>query len=51
MSGVFVTNGFSAPMSAQHSFASQFDLNHPDAAMNSYQKFVSHILSPPATVH
>lgn len=36
--GVYVTQNFSEPMTAQHNFANQFDLNQPEAAMSSYQK-------------
>ncbi|GAB7364252.1 hypothetical protein MBLNU230_g4800t1 [Neophaeotheca triangularis] len=38
--GVYVTENFSEPMSAQHNFANQFDLNKPEAAMGEYQKIM-----------
>lgn len=37
---VYVSDGFSEPMSAQHNFANNFDLDNPDAAMSAYQKYV-----------
>ncbi|KAG9193251.1 hypothetical protein G6011_03286 [Alternaria panax] len=33
-------DGFSEPMSAQHNFASNFDLNDPDRAMSEYQRIM-----------
>jgi hypothetical protein len=39
---VFVSgDGFSEPMSAQHNFANNFDLNDPDRAMSDYQRYVA----------
>ena len=39
---VFVSgDGFSEPMSAQHNFANNFDLNDPESSMSAYQRFVS----------
>jgi hypothetical protein len=35
---VYVSDGFSEPMSAQHNFANTFDLNNPDRAMTDYQR-------------
>ncbi|CAO2647245.1 Nn.00g081670.m01.CDS01 [Neocucurbitaria sp. VM-36] len=37
---VFVSDGFSEPMSAQHNFANNFDLNNPERAMSEYQKIM-----------
>jgi hypothetical protein len=37
---VYVTDDFSEPMSAQHNFANNFDLENPDAAMTAYQKIM-----------
>lgn len=37
---VYVSDGFSEPMSAQHNFANHFDLNDPDRAMTDYQRYV-----------
>lgn len=37
---VYVSDGFSEPMSAQHNFANNFDLNDPDRAMTDYQRYV-----------
>jgi arginine/lysine/ornithine decarboxylase len=37
---VYVSDGFSEPMSAQHNFANNFDLDNPDAAMSAYQRYV-----------
>jgi hypothetical protein len=38
---VYVSDGFSEPMSAQHNFANNFDLNDPDRAMTEYQRYVA----------
>jgi hypothetical protein len=38
---VYVTDDFSEPMSAQHNFANNFDLDHPEDAMSAYQRYVS----------
>ena len=35
-SGVYVSGGFSEPMTAQHNFANQYDLDHPQEAMSVY---------------
>ncbi|KAL5114744.1 hypothetical protein ACEQ8H_007361 [Pleosporales sp. CAS-2024a] len=37
---VYVSDGFSEPMSAQHNFANHFDLDNPDAAMSAYQRIM-----------
>lgn len=37
---VYVTDDFSEPMSAQHNFINNFDLDHPEDAMSAYQRFV-----------
>ncbi|CAA9963054.1 hypothetical protein CFE70_006476 [Pyrenophora teres f. teres 0-1] len=37
---VYVSDGFSEPMSAQHNFANHFDLNDPDRAMTEYQRIM-----------
>ncbi|KAH7071339.1 hypothetical protein BKA63DRAFT_568476 [Paraphoma chrysanthemicola] len=37
---VYVSEGFSEPMSAQHNFANNFDLDNPDAAMSAYQRIM-----------
>ncbi|KAH5989221.1 hypothetical protein HBI84_188220 [Parastagonospora nodorum] len=37
---VYVWDGFSEPMSAQHNFANNFDLDNPDAAMSAYQRIM-----------
>jgi hypothetical protein len=43
---VYVSGEFSEPMSAQHNFANNFDLDNPDAAMSAYQRYViSHPLN------
>ncbi|RYO30441.1 hypothetical protein AA0111_g5664 [Alternaria arborescens] len=33
-------DGFSEPMSAQHNFANNFDLNDPERAMSDYQRIM-----------
>lgn len=38
---IYVNGDFSEPMSAQYNFANQFDLENPEQARMSYQKFVS----------
>lgn len=37
---VYVSDGYSEPMSAQHNFANNFDLNDPEQAMTAYQRYV-----------
>ncbi|OAL45190.1 hypothetical protein IQ07DRAFT_548802 [Pyrenochaeta sp. DS3sAY3a] len=37
---VYVSEGFSEPMSAQHNFAAHFDLTNPDRAMSDYQRIM-----------
>jgi hypothetical protein len=37
---VYVSEGFSEPMSAQHNFANNFDLENPDEAMSAYQRIM-----------
>jgi hypothetical protein len=37
---VYVSDDFSEPMSAQHNFANNFDLEDPDRAMSEYQRYV-----------
>lgn len=37
---VYVSDEFSEPMSAQHNFANNFDLNDPEQAMNAYQRIM-----------
>jgi hypothetical protein len=37
---VYVSDGFSEPMSAQHNFVNNFDLEDPDRAMSEYQRYV-----------
>ncbi|KAJ4377389.1 hypothetical protein N0V83_000214 [Neocucurbitaria cava] len=37
---VFVSDDFSEPMSAQHNFANNFDLNNPEQAMSEYQRIM-----------
>lgn len=37
---VYVSDQFSEPMSAQHNFANNFDLNAPEEAMSAYQRYV-----------
>ncbi|OAL00070.1 hypothetical protein IQ06DRAFT_294430 [Phaeosphaeriaceae sp. SRC1lsM3a] len=37
---VYVSEGFSEPMSAQHNFANAFDLDNPEAAMSAYQRIM-----------
>ncbi|KZM27080.1 uncharacterized protein EKO05_0010092 [Ascochyta rabiei] len=37
---VYVTDDFSEPMSAQHNFVNNFDLNHPEDAMSAYQRIM-----------
>jgi hypothetical protein len=37
---VFVSGEFSEPMSAQHNFANNFDLDNPEEAMSAYQKIM-----------
>lgn len=35
---VYVTENYSEPMSAQHNFVNNFDLDHPEQAMSAYQR-------------
>lgn len=42
---VFVSDGFSEPMSAQHNFANTFDLSDPERAMSDYQRYVDKVLA------
>ncbi|KAH7413762.1 hypothetical protein DE146DRAFT_783540 [Phaeosphaeria sp. MPI-PUGE-AT-0046c] len=37
---VYVSDGFSEPMSAQHNFANNFNLDDPEAAMSAYQRIM-----------
>ena len=37
---VYVSDGFSEPMSTQHNFANNFDLNDPERAMSEYQRIM-----------
>ncbi|KAJ4988596.1 hypothetical protein SVAN01_05887 [Stagonosporopsis vannaccii] len=37
---VYVTENFSEPMSAQHNFVNNFDLDHPEQAMSAYQRIM-----------
>ncbi|KAL1602011.1 hypothetical protein SLS59_005177 [Nothophoma quercina] len=37
---VYVTDNFSEPMAAQHNFANNFDLEHPEDAMSAYQRIM-----------
>lgn len=37
---VYVSDGFSEPMSAQHNFANNFNLDNPDEAMSAYQRIM-----------
>lgn len=48
---VYVSEGFSEPMSAQHNFANNFDLNDPERAMSEYQRYVSSPLTWPLNSH
>ena len=36
---VYVIDDFSEPMSAQHNFVNNFDLDHPEDAMSAYQRY------------
>lgn len=38
---VYVTDDYSAPMSAQHNFANHYDLDNPSASMSLYARYVS----------
>lgn len=38
---VYVTDNISEPMSAQHDFVNNFDLDHPQDAMSAYQRYVT----------
>lgn len=48
---VYVSDGFSEPMGAQHNFANNFDLNDPERAMSEYQRYVSPSLTWPINSH
>ncbi|KAG9197938.1 hypothetical protein B5807_08784 [Epicoccum nigrum] len=37
---VYVTDNFSEPMTAQHNFVNNFDLDHPEKAMSDYQRIM-----------
>ncbi|KAJ4322487.1 hypothetical protein N0V94_002361 [Neodidymelliopsis sp. IMI 364377] len=37
---VYVTDDFSEPMTAQHNFVNNFDLDHPEDAMSAYQRIM-----------
>jgi len=37
---VYVSDGYSEPMSAQHNFANHFDLSDPEQAMTAYQRIM-----------
>lgn len=37
---VYITDNFAEPMSAQHNFVNNFDLDHPENAMSAYQRYV-----------
>ncbi|KAJ4336261.1 hypothetical protein N0V87_005553 [Didymella glomerata] len=37
---VYVTDNFSEPMTAQHNFVNNFDLDHPEDAMSAYQRIM-----------
>ncbi|KAF1847917.1 uncharacterized protein K460DRAFT_414564 [Cucurbitaria berberidis CBS 394.84] len=37
---VFISDDFSEPMSAQHNFANNFDLENPERAMTEYQRIM-----------
>ena len=37
---VYISEGFSEPMSAQHNFANNFDLDNPEVAMSAYQRIM-----------
>ena len=37
---VYVTDDYSEPMTAQHNFANNFDLDHPEMAMTAYQRIM-----------
>lgn len=39
-SGVYISGEFSEPMTAQHNFVNNFDLEHPDEAMSVYARYV-----------
>ena len=43
-------DGFSEPMSAQHNFANNFDLDNPERAMTDYQRYDSAYLLRLVTV-
>ncbi|KAF9691132.1 hypothetical protein EKO04_010674 [Ascochyta lentis] len=37
---VYVTDDYSEPMTAQHNFVNNFDLDHPEDAMSAYQRIM-----------
>ncbi|KAF2626575.1 hypothetical protein BU25DRAFT_343382 [Macroventuria anomochaeta] len=37
---LYVTDNFSEPVSAQHNFVNNFDLDHPEDAMSAYQRIM-----------
>jgi hypothetical protein len=37
---VYISEGFSEPMSAQHNFANNFDLDNPEDATAAYQRIM-----------
>jgi len=37
---VYITEGFSEPMSAQHNFANNFNLDNPEEATAAYQRIM-----------
>ncbi|KAF2841331.1 hypothetical protein M501DRAFT_929322 [Patellaria atrata CBS 101060] len=39
-SGVYIQDGFSEPMSAQHSFMNNFNVHDPDQAMSMYARIM-----------
>ena len=39
-SSVYVSGEFSEPMTAQHNFANQYDLDNPNQAMSVYARYV-----------
>lgn len=40
-SGVYINGEFSEPMTAQHNFANQYDLDNPARAMSLYARLVA----------
>ncbi|KAF1928233.1 uncharacterized protein M421DRAFT_5298 [Didymella exigua CBS 183.55] len=37
---VYVTDNFAEPISAQHNFVNNFDIDHPEDAMSAYQRIM-----------